>query len=206
MNTASSTSPFGRLAGFYCAVARLIGKLQPLLLLGFRLYVARVFLLSGLTKIHDWSITVALFTDEYHVPILPPAVAATPRSNLVFAVATFAAVTLTGHKKTPTVAASTATTSRPPSSPQPTKTTDQAVTATTGAPDPAIAHRQAAAIEAKATEKWRYDMTYLQCMYAKGNQIPVPGGIFEPTYVSPGSSPPGAAPAPTTAPGNEPAK
>ena len=72
MNTASSTSPFGRLAGFYCAVARLIGKLQPLLLLGFRLYVARVFLLSGLTKIHDWSITVALFTDEYHVPILPP--------------------------------------------------------------------------------------------------------------------------------------
>ena len=77
MNTASSTSPFGRLAGLYCAVARLIGKLQPLLLLGFRLYVARVFLLSGLTKIHDWSITVALFTDEYHVPILPPAVAAT---------------------------------------------------------------------------------------------------------------------------------
>ena len=66
--------------------------------------------------------------------------------------------------------------------------------------------RQAAVIEAKATEKWRYDMTYLQCMYAKGNQIPVPGGIFEPTYVSPGSSPPGAAPAPTTAPGNEPAK
>ena len=66
--------------------------------------------------------------------------------------------------------------------------------------------RQAAAIEAKATEKWRYDMTYLQCMYAKGNQIPVPGGVFEPTYVSPGSSPPGAVPAPTTAPGNEPAK
>jgi hypothetical protein len=32
--------------------------------------------------------------------------------------------------------------------------------------------RQAAAIEAKATEKWRYDMTYLQCMYAKGNQVP----------------------------------
>jgi hypothetical protein len=65
--------------------------------------------------------------------------------------------------------------------------------------------RQAATIEAKATEKWRYDMTYLQCMYAKGNKIPVPGGIFEPTYVSPGSSPPGA-PAPTTASGNEPAK
>jgi len=67
---------FGRLAGFYCTIARLIDKLQPLLLLGFRVYVARVFLLSGLTKIHDWSITLALFTDEYHVPVLPPAVAA----------------------------------------------------------------------------------------------------------------------------------
>jgi putative oxidoreductase len=77
MNTAPSTSPFGRLAGFYCTIARLVDKLQPLLLLAFRLYVARVFLLSGLTKIHDWSITLALFSDEYHVPILPPAIAAT---------------------------------------------------------------------------------------------------------------------------------
>ncbi len=32
--------------------------------------------MSGLTKIHDWSVTLALFTDEYHVPLLPPAVAA----------------------------------------------------------------------------------------------------------------------------------
>ena len=64
------------LASLYCKSAGLIDKLQPLLLLGFRLYVARVFFLSGLTKIHDWSITLALFTDEYHVPVLPPAVAA----------------------------------------------------------------------------------------------------------------------------------
>jgi tagatose-1,6-bisphosphate aldolase non-catalytic subunit AgaZ/GatZ len=66
--------------------------------------------------------------------------------------------------------------------------------------------RQAAATEAKATEKWRYDMTYLQCMYAKGNQIPVPGGIFEPTYVSPALSAPGAASAPTAASESQPAK
>ena len=32
--------------------------------------------MSGLTKIHDWSITLALFTDEYHVPWLPPSIAA----------------------------------------------------------------------------------------------------------------------------------
>ena len=76
MNAVSPESPLGRLAALYCAGARLVGKLQSLLLLGFRLYVARAFLLSGLTKIHDWSVTLALFTDEYHVPLLPPAVAA----------------------------------------------------------------------------------------------------------------------------------
>lgn len=76
MNAINSSPLFGRLAGFYCVAAELVGRLQPLLLLGFRLYVARVFFLSGLTKIRDWSITVALFTDEYHVPLLSPPVAA----------------------------------------------------------------------------------------------------------------------------------
>jgi hypothetical protein len=65
--------------------------------------------------------------------------------------------------------------------------------------------RQAAEIDAKATKPWRYDMIYLQCMYAKGNQIPVPSSLFQPTQVSPGSSTPPAAPAATTAPGNHPA-
>lgn len=50
--------------------------LQPLALLAARLYVARVFFLSGLTKIRDWDITLALFADEYQVPLLPPEVAA----------------------------------------------------------------------------------------------------------------------------------
>jgi putative oxidoreductase len=44
--------------------------------LGLRLYLAQVFLLAGLTKLRDWETTVALFTDEYHVPLLPPALAA----------------------------------------------------------------------------------------------------------------------------------
>ena len=64
--------------------------------------------------------------------------------------------------------------------------------------------RQAAEIDAEATKQWRYDMVYLQCMYAKGNQIPVPGNLFQPTQVPP-SSPPAAAPAAPTAPGNDPA-
>jgi len=76
MNANPTPSLIGRLAGLYCLASDLLARLEPLLLLGFRLYVARVFFLSGLTKIRDWSSTVALFTDEYHVPVLSPAVAA----------------------------------------------------------------------------------------------------------------------------------
>jgi len=76
MNAFSPTAPLGRIAALYCTLSRLIAMLQPLLLLGLRLYVARVFFMSGLTKIHDWSVTLALFTNEYHVPLLPPAIAA----------------------------------------------------------------------------------------------------------------------------------
>jgi putative oxidoreductase len=76
MNAVIPDSLFGRIGGIYCTAARQIDRLQPLLLLAFRLYVAWVFFMSGLTKIHDWSVTVALFTDEYHVPVLPPGIAA----------------------------------------------------------------------------------------------------------------------------------
>lgn len=50
--------------------------LQPLLLLLFRLWIANVFFKSGLTKIDDWDTTLLLFTEEYHVPLLPPSIAA----------------------------------------------------------------------------------------------------------------------------------
>jgi putative oxidoreductase len=49
---------------------------QPLAQLAARLYVAKVFFLSGLTKIRDWDTTLALFTDEYKVPLLPVPLAA----------------------------------------------------------------------------------------------------------------------------------
>ena len=48
---------------------------SPLALLG-RLYVAQAFFFSGLTKLRDWDTTLALFQDEYHVPLLPPELAA----------------------------------------------------------------------------------------------------------------------------------
>jgi putative oxidoreductase len=50
--------------------------LQPLAQLAARAYVAHAFFLSGLTKIRDWDTTLALFADEYHVPLLPPEIAA----------------------------------------------------------------------------------------------------------------------------------
>jgi putative oxidoreductase len=49
---------------------------QPLAQLAARLYVAQAFFLSGLTKLRHWDTTLALFQDEYQVPLLPPAVAA----------------------------------------------------------------------------------------------------------------------------------
>ena len=65
-----------RAARAYCSATQYIDRLQPLFALAIRVYVARVFFLSGLTKLHDWNITLALFRNEYHVPVLPPAVAA----------------------------------------------------------------------------------------------------------------------------------
>jgi putative oxidoreductase len=50
--------------------------LQPLAALLARVYVAQVFFLSGLTKLRDWSVTLFLFQEEYHVPLLPPELAA----------------------------------------------------------------------------------------------------------------------------------
>lgn len=57
-------------------VTNTLDNTQPLAALVARAYVAQVFFLSGLTKLRDWDITVALFTDEYKVPLLPPEMAA----------------------------------------------------------------------------------------------------------------------------------
>ena len=58
------------------ALARQLDRLQPLLLLAARLYVAMVFFRAGWLKIADWSNTLALFRDTYKVPVLPPELAA----------------------------------------------------------------------------------------------------------------------------------
>lgn len=48
----------------------------PLFDLGIRLYVAEIFLRSGLLKLTDWSATLELFRYIYAVPLLPPDLAA----------------------------------------------------------------------------------------------------------------------------------
>ena len=60
--------------------ARTVGALEryagPVFDLVVRLWMANVFFKSGRTKIADWSVTVALFEDEYQVPVLPAEAAA----------------------------------------------------------------------------------------------------------------------------------
>jgi putative oxidoreductase len=66
----------GRLAELYRRLVAGLVFLSPLLDLGIRIVVASVFLKSGLTKIASWSTTIALFENEYAVPLLPPVTAA----------------------------------------------------------------------------------------------------------------------------------
>ena len=48
----------------------------PLLDLAMRLWIARIFFNSGLTKLRDWEATLFLFEYEYQVPVLPHGLAA----------------------------------------------------------------------------------------------------------------------------------
>ena len=69
-------TPFARIWLFTESSAASLGWLQSAAQLAARWYVASVFFASGLTKLRDWDTTLALFTDEYHVPLLSPTVAA----------------------------------------------------------------------------------------------------------------------------------
>jgi putative oxidoreductase len=57
-------------------VAVLQTHLAPLVQLVARGYIAKIFFLSGLSKWRDWTSTLSLFEEEYHVPLLAPDVAA----------------------------------------------------------------------------------------------------------------------------------
>ena len=50
--------------------------LRPVINFIIRLYIAKIFWLSGVTKLSSWSKTLWLFTNEYQVPFFSPALAA----------------------------------------------------------------------------------------------------------------------------------
>jgi len=56
--------------------ARWLNYLQAPFALATRWYVSWQFLKSGYIKVTSWDTTLSLFQDEYHVPVLPPHVAA----------------------------------------------------------------------------------------------------------------------------------
>ncbi len=56
--------------------ARLDRVPLDLLLLAARFAVAVVFFRSGMTKIANWDTTIALFQNEYALPLIPPEIAA----------------------------------------------------------------------------------------------------------------------------------
>ena len=71
--------PFASLIKAYGAFETRISAqtwFKGLVLLAVRLWIAQFFMFSGLTKIKSWPTTIALFKDEYHVPLLPPDIAA----------------------------------------------------------------------------------------------------------------------------------
>ena len=76
MNTPPPRSLLYRLWTLAELAIRGLNALQPTAQLLARWFIAGVFFRSGLTKISDWETTVALFTDEYHVPLLSPHIAA----------------------------------------------------------------------------------------------------------------------------------
>jgi len=64
------------LYSLYAKLTTMLGSLQPLSLLLFRLWVALAFWRAGVVKLDDPMGTAYLFNYEYHVPILSPDLAA----------------------------------------------------------------------------------------------------------------------------------
>jgi putative oxidoreductase len=78
-STVAKGHPVVRNSGLIGLVRNGIGALNffaPVFDLAVRLWVANVFFKSGLTKIANFDTTVALFENEYEVPLLSPFLAA----------------------------------------------------------------------------------------------------------------------------------
>ena len=76
MKSSTAPSPLARLWSFGELAISALDALRPLAQLAARAYVGSVFFRAGISKLRDWDSTLALFIDEYHVPLLDPTVAA----------------------------------------------------------------------------------------------------------------------------------
>ena len=64
------------LVNLHLRLGRGLDLLRPVLLAGTRLWVSWQFLKSGWLKLTNWDVTLELFSSEYQVPLLSPALAA----------------------------------------------------------------------------------------------------------------------------------
>lgn len=77
MNETISLSAHGQVVSLLTRVLRwLDGIPYAFLAIPLRLALATVFWNSAMTKLASWDTALALFTDEYRVPVLPPELAA----------------------------------------------------------------------------------------------------------------------------------
>ena len=76
MKSSTAPSPLARLWSFGELAISALDALRPLAQLAARVYVGAVFFRAGMSKLRDWDSTLALFTDESHVPLLDPTVGA----------------------------------------------------------------------------------------------------------------------------------
>lgn len=78
MTMTATAAPLRLTSSLVCTVRKTLDAIPlsvPQLIA--RLAVANVFWRSGQTKLANWDSTIQLFQNEYHVPLLPPDVAAT---------------------------------------------------------------------------------------------------------------------------------
>ncbi len=81
----------------WARVCRALDFLAPVADLGLRLWVAAVFFRSGLVKLQSWDTTLLLFTNEYHVPLLSPELAAVLGTGAELTLPVFLALGLGGR-------------------------------------------------------------------------------------------------------------
>jgi len=86
-----------RIIRFYYTASHWPEYLAPAMDLGLRLYLANVFFKSGLTKVKNWDSTLYLFSDVYHVPLLPPELAATLAASAELGLSVLLVVGLLGR-------------------------------------------------------------------------------------------------------------